>query len=481
MSSNVSFDIASSELHNVVVIDGETRTRRGLRLVGSVTTDRVFVGSFSVESPFSSEVWHYLFEQVSLSLEVFVRVVTEEQGLLFSMSLGVCPADPVVTYAVVNNQLMVNSPSFPCPYYGLIGGGLIPAVKTESDNPETGALDLPPGGCCAWGGRVVIWTANQLLVNAFNAGSPDIRTFIAPNVIPFPGTIYDAFVGPDGALYVFTSADAYVVPVDVISQAQIAQGFIATIPGVCTSAPRNACASSGSVLALSEDGLLFVTLANQERVDLAPYEGKRFFTPAVEVDDYRRGCAMLPTATGVVIGFGSRGYWLDVDLRNGYRSYTWFTGQPTRASLAGTLRSRDGATLYVTRSEIFMLAGNVDEGDVLVTGVACGRIDIPADASLTARFITVATDAVGADTLAYMGGVSSTLAAPTIGVDTVIGTALWGASTSLYGRDKRTVAHGITTRTADVQAELGVRAGDRRVYFGDIEVRGQGRQRRTRG
>jgi hypothetical protein len=476
--TSVPFDVAAAELHNARRIDGETLTRPGLQTITTVTAGSVYCGGFTLESPFSSEVVHYVFEQNTTTLDVVVRVLTEECFELFNMDIGLCPPDPVISCAVVNNQLMLNSPGFPCPYYGLIGGGLIPAVKVESENPDTGALDIPPGHVTSWGGRIVIATANSILISAPNAGSPDIRTFIPENVIPFPGTVYDLFQGPDGALYVFTSVDVYVVPVDTLAQAQIAQGFISSIPGVNTSSPRNACTSTGSILALGEDGLLFVTTGGVERVDLAPYEGKRFYTPAVESDDYRLDGEIFPTATGAVISFGARGFLLEVDLRNAFRSYTWLTS--TKVQLVSVLTSRDGDSLFLLRDRLVMSAGNFDFDGGAVRGVACGRISVPADSSVTTRTVTVSTDAVGANALAYMGGSSASAAVPTLGVDAVIGTATWSATAKYYGRERRTVQLPINTRTADVQCEMGVDAGNRRIDTGDLEVRGQGRARRSR-
>lgn len=470
-------DVDSFEQHNVIRKDGRMRTRTGLHLLATPTAGTEYVGGFSLESPFSSEVYHYVFEQSTTTRAVTARVVTEEFFEVANLPIGVTAARPVITYGVANNQLIINSPSFSGPLYGLIGGGLVQAVKTESDNPETRALDLPPGHVTSWGGRIAIAAANSVLVSD---GRLDPRTFTSAGELSFPGVVYDLFVGPDGALYVVTSADIYVVPADALALPMLSQSFIATIPGVYTSRPRNACAAAGAVLALGRDGLVFVTRSSQERVDLSPYEGKRYWTPSVQVEDYRQ-CTMFPATNGVVIGFGERRVWLDVDLRTGSRSYTWASF--ASPELAGVLRSREGDTLYLCRDQILARAGNVDQilvGTVDIRGVACGRIDVPADTSLPLRSVTVATDAVGQGTVSYIAGVASSVAVPSGPSDIIIGTTPWLNAPTYYGRDKRTVEHAVTTRTTDIQIEIGVEGGDRILDLGDLEPRGQGRTRRSR-
>lgn len=119
-------DVSQWEMHNVVRDDGGLRTRQGFAQLKTPATGTVYVGAFSLLSPSTGEPWHYLFEQATATNVVTLRVYTEEFVEVFSYLIGVTQADPVITHAMVNRQLMVNSPAFSAPLYGLPGGGSSP-------------------------------------------------------------------------------------------------------------------------------------------------------------------------------------------------------------------------------------------------------------------------------------------------------------------------------------------------------------------
>jgi len=481
-------DPRKMELHNLIVRDTKLFVRPGLREHLAPTSGTVYVAGFSVESPSTTEVWHYLVEQHIGTRVATLRVYTEEYLEMFSVALGNLGDEPVITYGVQNNQIMINSPSFSSPLYGLVGGGLVQAQKVASRNPDTTALEIPTGHITTWGDRFAIAAGNVVFIN--DPGT-EPRTFVAQNAIAFPGTVYDLFQGPDGGLWVFTSADVYVMSADALGQGQTAVGFITTIPGVHTSGPRNAATSCGAVLALTKDGATFVTTSSQRRIDLAPYEGKRYWSRPVEVDDYRLQGLLFKASDGFALGFhGRRDFWLDINLRSDFRSFAWT--RSSALSLVGTLRTRDGETLYVTKTRILAAIGTDDfsEGGP-IRGIACGRIDTETD-DLVARHITVTTDAVAADALTYMHGSAlfeavpaQPFAADTPGVhDIVIGTSLWSASgPKLFGRDARTVRMSMAERCTDVQIEVGVAGhgvGGARLALCDLEAVQQGPLRKSR-
>lgn len=240
--------------------------RPSLQTLKTPTASTAYVAAFSIESPTTTEVFHYLFEQAAGGT-VTLRVTTEEFVELFNQALGIMPPAPVVTWGISLNQVMINSPSFSAPLYGIVGGGLVTATKTESSfassNPETQALTIPPGHIASFGDRLPIAQAHVLY---FNDPTNDVRTYVGSNAIAFPGQIYDLFTGPDGALYLFTSQDAYVIPADALGHGQLIVPFISTIPGVGTSRPRNAATSNGVVACLSRRGLVMVD-GDREQID----------------------------------------------------------------------------------------------------------------------------------------------------------------------------------------------------------------------
>ncbi len=211
----MNIDISKWEKQNVVKRGSDLYTRKGLVQVSTPTAGTLYVAGFTVESPFTTEPWHYLFEQATATGLVTLRVVTEEFVEVQNYSLGFMQNDPVITYAVQNGQLMVNSPSLPAPLYGLVGGGLVMAVKTPSLETDTTTLEIPNGHICTFGDRMPIAQGNIVF---FNDPGSDPRTYVAENAQPFPGVIYDMVQGTDGALYVFTSKDVHVIPRDALGK-----------------------------------------------------------------------------------------------------------------------------------------------------------------------------------------------------------------------------------------------------------------------
>jgi hypothetical protein len=477
----LALDPKTAELHNLDVRDGRIAVRAGFASHATPQGSDVFVAGFTVENPRTTEPWHYLFEQNATTGVMTLRVYTEEFTQVFSMGLGTLAIDPVITWGVVNNQLFINSPSFSVPLYGVVGSGLIPALKTPTKTPELTALDLPSGHSCSWKNRWVIAAGNNLFINN---GALDPRTFVSQNAISLPGEIYDVFEGPDGALYVFTSRDAYALPADALSQAQLSIGFIDTIPGVQTSRPRNAVACAGMILALGGDGLSIVTRTSQTRLDVTPYEGPRARSAAIEVQDYRVEGQLFATSNGALVSVAgaSTPFVLNVDTRGAFRSYQWSrVANPLR--VVGTLRTRDGATLYVTRARILESIGTVDPDGLAVEGVACVRMPGKANEARGLRFLTISTDTAGQTTRAFSAGVSSSLASPTLQRDAIIDIALWSASaTQPYAsRTARTVRHPFPgERQYDVLVEMSIDGALRTLGIGDVEYVGQAPQRRSR-
>lgn len=476
-------DVSTWEMHNVIKRGDQLRTRKGLVSIGLPTSGTQYVAGFTVESPFTTEPWHYLFEQDSNTGLVTLRVLTEELVEMFNDALGFMQPNPVITYAVGSNQILINSPSFSTPRYGLVGGGLIPAVKTASINPTTTALDIPAGHICTFGDRAPIAQGNVVFFNdPPSASSSDPRTYVAGNVLPLPGSVYDMMQGPDGALYIFTSKDVYVMPQDALGKGQLVAGFVSAIPGVNTSRPHNAISCAAGVVALTKDAVVVLNSAGIVRqIDIAPYKGKRSFSRYVEQDDLRLSGELYPTPDGFIVGFrGQRGHFIEVNTRLGYQSYVW--SQTSSFNIVGTLRSRDGAVLYVFQDRIVMCAGNADYDAATIRGVLCGRVLIPPNNQPVTRRISVASSSIGSLVGSYVAGQPNTSTVPALGRDTVIGTAKWGVSQPINGRETRTVRLSCYVRDTDPQIEAVYDGGDRRIEAEvDVEVTGQGKERRDGG
>lgn len=478
-------DVSQFEMHNVVRTATQTRTRKGLVSLKTPTGGTEYVAGFTIESPFTTEPWHYVFEQDTSSNIVTLRVLTEEFVEMWSFGWGFMQRAPVITYAVTNNQIMFNSPSASAPIYCLVGGGGITAVKTESINADTTALPLPQGHICSFADRMPIAQGNVVFFNdPPSAASSDPRTYVGANALPLPGTIYDIMQGLDGALHIFTSQGVFAMPQDAVGKGQLVTGFVSTVTGIQTSRSHNAIVCPAGVVALTKDAVVVLGPSSPTgvagaitRIEISPYRGRRFFSRAVEQDDLRLTGELYPTPDGFLVGFrGTRGFFLDVNTRLGYRSYVW--SQSSSFNVVGTLRTRDGQGLYLFADRIVQPIGNTDYDGQTIRGVLCGRLDIPEDSSPVIRRIVTGSSAIGQTTGAYVRGQNVTVAVPPNTADVVIGTNNWSASTKFTGRETRTCRVSIRARDTDPQMELLFDGGDRRIEDQiDVEMIGQGKSR----
>lgn len=468
-------DISNAELHNIVKRKGGLEVRKGLAYAAGVTFGSKYVGGFSVESPFTAEVWHYLFEQNTTTLETTMRVYTEDFLEMFTQPLGALDANPVITHAVYNNQIMVNSPSFSSPLYGLVGGGIIPAVKTESLNPDTTALEIPQGHICSFGDRMPIAQGNVIY---FNDPGVDPRTYVSQNALPLSGTVYDMFQGDDGALYMFTSAGIYYMAQDALGKGQRVEGFIGSIPGLQVTKPRNAAASNGVVAVLQRGGIVILG-GKKQVIDIAPYKGPRRISKAVEIEDYRLSGEIHATTDGFIVAFrGQNGFLLEFNLREGYRSYVYPITSET-INVVGVLRSSENDTLLITQDNVFIPQGNADFGPFGGTnlfGTAAIDVDVPEGLESLVRHVVVSSDNAGQSVRVGVGHDLRTDTCPTKSSDTVIGTSDWG--TFIDGRRFRNTRVSVAERMANIPLEISISGPTRRLEAGvDVRTKGQGKRR----
>lgn len=468
-------DVSGWELHNMVATPSGLRTRKAFASLKTPTAGTTYVAGFTVENPSTSEPWHYLFEQTTSSGEVTLRVVTEEFIEMFSTYLGKLGNRPVITSGVVTNQLMIGSSTMSSPLYGLVGGGLISAVKSTSINPDTTALDIPNGPLCAYGGRIAIASGSVVY---FNDAVVDPRTFVAENALALPGTVYDLFQGGDGALYMFTSDGVFTLPADALGQGQQVQGFLGRIPGVVTSRPRNACATTNGTVILQRDHVLVLQGGTMRRIPLAALDDSRSISPIVEVDDARLFGEVYPTSKGFLVAFrSSRAFYLHVDLSTDAVSY-WYAN--TGSAVVGTLRTRDGETLHLWSDRVVapVVSGPVDHDGVAVKGYVVGHIQLAEGDNPVIRRVTVEVDNVGSTLQAAVNGNTNTTTTKTMTGDIIIGTTTWSASTAFRPRAGRTQRMTLNRRTTDAFIEVGVQGGDVRMDRRlDVELGGTWRTR----
>ncbi len=470
-------DIAPSwEMQNVVRTRGGLRTRPAFASLRNSTAGTVYLAAFSVESPSTTEPWHYLIEQTLATLACTLRVFTEEFVEIFSYDLGVLPEDAVVTKAEVNNQLLVSSPAFSQTLFGQPGGGLITAQKTLSEDPTIVTLDVPVGHITAFGSAVGVAVGNNVFFNQ-SRRDLDPRTFVAEGIQNFPGAIYDLFQGVDGRLYAFTSAGVFTVPADALGAGQTLSAFISRVPGVDVRRPRNAAPTDSGVVVLQADSVL-VLGSSARKIDIPRFEGQRAFARVVDVDDMRIFGQVHPLPGGFAIGFrDTRPFFIVVDLTNDSVSY-WYDGADDAGAstkLVGTLTTRDGEPLFVCQSKILApwITGARDHDSERMRGVVAGMLELPTNEMPVVRRVTVGADNVGSIVGAAVGNNTDTGTTTTHTGDVVIGTSLWSASGATPARALRTNRVTVNKRMSEPQIEAVVDGGDRRIAGSvDIDVGG---------
>lgn len=462
------------ELSNIERRNGRLRSRRGLVSVATPASGS-FVGGFTVESPNTSEPWHYLIEQATTG-SATLRVYTEEFAEVFSYSLGRIGKDPVISWAMSNSKMMINSPSFSAPLFGIVGGGLMTAMKQPSENPDVTTLDIPAGHVASFAGRFAIASGANIFFNEPREDD-DPRAFPARGNVNVGATIYDMFQGDTGALMVFTSAGVYSIPSDILAIGQDVSGFVSRIPGLETTKPRNATASNGRTVVLQRDA---IDVIGGERMPVAR-GGRRYWSKAVEVEDLRLAGEVYPTPDGFIVGFrGRRGHYLVGNLREGSLSYAW--SSTLSFNVVGTLKTRDGEAMLILSDRVVMAHGRHDWNGSAVMAIARGRIPVPAGSPPRMKALTLEVENVGRATGVSVDGRFNLKYTQPLARETEIGASDWDAATRYLGRSARRVKHGLAARATDAAIEVRMDGGDLPMPLTvDVTMTGQGRTRADNG
>jgi len=456
-------DITSWERHNVVIDNqGRLMTRRGFTDIFAPAGGSVIVAGFSLLVPSSSEVEHIVFMQVTSTGQVTMTTYDEEFNVGIVLALGKMASAPVITMALVNNQVMINSPSFSSPLYGLPGGGYMPALKVASINPDTTALDIPTGHICSFGDRMPI---AQGSVVYFNDPGIDPRTYVAQNTLGLPGEVYDIFQGPDGGLWMFTAAGLFVMSADALGQGQSVVGFVQLVPSLVTSNPHNAVTTPFGVVALTRTGISVLSSSGASRdIDFPTYQGRRQLSRPVEIEDVRQFGRVYVSGNGVVVGFGAdRDYFVIVDLAHG-GAVTFVSASDRPVRLVGMLHSRDDDDIFLTSAAaLVMHTDGVNEfASTTLTGTTCGKMqEGPADDPLIRR-ISVSVGNGGGTVATGCNGRTDTGKTTSVNGDVVADLSVWG--TARYaGLTTRSVRTTLNVRATEPNVEVRVEGGGRRI------------------
>ena len=392
--------------------DGQMCVRPGLRRLAAASGGRRFVGGFTVQNPWTLEVWHYVADVSTAGLDLVVRVLDEDFVEWQSIQTGVDVVPRGFSYGVVEGEIMIGSPDMPT-LWGFVGGALTLATKVASDNPGTTAINVPRGIVCSVLNRIVIADGAAIFISdpvAVTGGSP--RTFVAQNQNQRPGVVFGLHEGAGDSLVAVTSAGVYAL--DSSAFAVQIVGSNGTPWRLVNRAESysydSSCNVKGRVYALTKRGYRlvdteggddvvldepsmvlpdFVRIANPDWRSARMYAGE--FGPMVAED-------VAAGASGPVLHV--------VDATTGLRS--WWSGfqynTSTNWTARGVLHDPDGADMLIMEDGVYVVEGNCDGRQALTTaaeedsfpyGLLFARIESDPDDNPTLRRVYwAATDDV---------------------------------------------------------------------------------------
>lgn len=497
-------DTASTEFHNIVSGPRGLETRAGFVTVrtlsdlgqavpaGGTGVGVKIIYAFSVESANSAEVFHYVF-WIDGNTNICQQSIYDEQMFCLAQTeigkLG--NSQTPFSVAVNYNQIVVNSPDLQYPLWGFIGGSLVRAESVPSINPDTTALTLYPGRVAAFADRFAWAYKNQVI---FNDPGTEPRTITAPQSISLGGTVLDMFQAGTGGNFIIVCTDAtYSIPPDALNGFQF-NGTIAKIPGYQGAQPNNAATARGTSVGLSREGI--VQLNGFASKKLTNYRQRRRLTKPVGPmgsGDYRSG-SIIATDDQLLISIGTATCIMDLD--SGFNTWyypgaDWFAQGGNTFNVIGVLRDGQGKNIYVTPTAIIEPLGNVDYAQtptvaaptpVATTpeGAVCFTWETSPNLSPVVRELTSGADRPGFLQKTAMLDSSTVATTPTPRDGIVIGTSVWGTSTTYVEREMRSRRHQRAIRTDSPDFEIGFTGGAVKIDNNcTIETKGWGTRRPT--
>lgn len=432
---------AWAKLNMYPLNSGELAVRPGLRRLYAPDGGRKFVGGFSVQNPYTPEVWHYIFDVlVGVAADLRLRIVDEDFVTWQTFSLGV-NADPrVITHAIVQEQGIIASPDFPTLFF-MVGSGAIFAKKVASDNVNTTAIEVPRGICCAWNNRVVIADGPSLFVSdPVATGGGDVRTYVNQNQNSRDGAVFGLHVSAGGALVALTSKgvfglDGSATAVQIVGASNTAW---TTLNHHESYTHASSCVIRGRVYALTRAGYMLVDTENDTEEVLDDPRLPRRYGPRIASADWRTA-RMFAGDEGPYVADGDTlsAHSLADQVRSWWRCNV---GSTFRAR--GTLRTEDGDEMLLCEDGVYVMHGNFDGTQLLASdtaaqpkGILCGLIPSSPKQNPTVRSVQAAAalGGVGSIYMAVRGDIDSASSTPAAdNRSLIIGTSSWGATGKRY-------------------------------------------------
>lgn len=477
---------------------GELAVRPGLRKMPHTFFSSSFAPSsfgrsishaWTISDPINNTVWHYVVSYANTPPRSPAITVLDEGWLTvqtYFFQTNVVPR--AVTHAIVGDQIIITSPDFDT-VWGLIGNGLVPAKKVESDNPTTTAVDIPRGLCVAWASRLVIASGRTVWISdpvTLSGGSP--LSFVPQAAALFP-PVFGLHVGDGEQLIVCTSEGVFGAPAEAAAGGQITavgSGGRSLLSHHQTLDYETTAVVLGTTYGLTRRGFTVIDRRGAEERPLNDPVQPRIYGPRIARNDWREA-RIIPGQEGLWID-SAIGATLAVDLVRRFSSWwTWTDDdEAAKSSVRGTLQRRIGEEMLAGTYGVYRYVGNVDggvtstvENATPVRGVLYGAPPAPPQASLTWRHITTGNDGAG-NHIAAIRGEKREQAPVGTQRGLVVGASSWGDAPLWEPPTLRSRRHDFAIQTDDPGIEVGAERPETR-FAASLELVERGIRKRSEG
>jgi hypothetical protein len=339
---------------------------------------------------------------------------------------------------------------------------LAPAVKVDSVNPGTTALDIPSGIAVGFAGRIVLATGRLILFS--DAKAP--QTFVGVNVDSRQGNVWALHVIPGGNLIALTDSGAWSLAPDALVYGQKALALWQKVDDVETSDWNASALCQGRVMATIDDGVR--DIISGKDVSLGAKKGKRVLTDSRTWSSFRN-CVMFAGDQELYVS-GTNHLWV-LDMAQGFQS-RWTL--PVDDVMVGTLRQGDGQHFLLFPDRIVARHGNIDWSNDLPSGGFYASQPVPGESSIMVRYVTSMAD--GYSQSVSVRGVNKTGNTLRPG-EPIIGTDEWDPTEEFGEIEMRSHRHNFAVRTDILEVEMTTEGGGRRIGDLQITAKGVGRGR----
>ena len=478
------FDVTGWAKRNVWTTgDGSLCVRPGFRRIATPTAGRRWVGGFSVQNPWTLEVWHYIADVSTAGYDLTVRVFDDDFVEWQALQTGVDVVPRGFSHGVVEGEIMIGSPDMPT-LWGFVGGPLTIATKVASDNPGTTAIDVPRGIVASVLNRIVIADGASLYISdpvAITGGSP--RTFVAQNQNQRPGTVFGLHEGAGGNLVVVTSAGVYSLdPSAFAVQIVGSNGTDWRLVNRTESFSYDSSANiRGRIYALTKRGFILADVEGGDEVRLDEPAVPLYAVARIASPDWRSSRMYAgedgPIVAGEPSASGSAGPAIHF-VSDLLRSW-WTAGFDVTVTMRGALRDVDGDVMVLGEDGVHVIDGNADS-DATITGSSSrprafifSRLPADPDDNPIVRRLVWAAEYFGNQATAcevrgqQQKGTSTNSTTGVIPADTrciIIGTTSWGDSGVWYqDAPLGTVRFDADFASPDVTIAMSAQGGNRRI------------------